>query len=196
MSRRARHAARHPVVVALGAVALLLTVRPSAAVELAIESGSRVSFDARITGGSFAATTQALAGVVLLDETGEVLEAATIRARADAFDSGLRLRDSHMRDKYLQAAEHPEIVLEVAKQPVAARAGAQTALDAVLSVKGVKKAVKVPVRVEKDEGGRLTVTSEFPLDVREFGIPQPAFAVVKMEPVIQVKVALVLARKK
>jgi hypothetical protein len=48
--------------------------------------------------------------------------------------------------------------------------------------------------VKGASGGKLVVVSKFKLDIRDYGIPQPSFAVVKMEPVIDVTVNLVLKR--
>lgn len=152
-----------------------------------------VRFLAKITGGSFTATSEKVQGSVRLDPEKKTLT-ANITVPADSFRTGLALRDKHMRENYLEAKAHEEIVFSVDAQPIVLEAGKTTTLRGHLQVKGVRRPIEVEVRIDEptDEGFKATTT--FPVDVTEYGIAQPSFKVVKMDPVVRATVELVIQR--
>ncbi|MEZ0314040.1 MAG: YceI family protein [Myxococcota bacterium] len=151
-----------------------------------VADGSQVGFLARITGGTFTATNKAVSGHLGADENGVVTEGAII-VKADAFSTGIGMRDSHMREKYLEASKCPVIALDLkgATLPTSGEAEVEGTMEAHC----VKKPLKVRVKVV-ESGGVYTASSNFPLDITQFGIPQPKMAVVKMDPTIDVTVSL------
>ena len=152
---------------------------------------SKVTFLATITGGSFEAASTALSGEVAYDRATGKLEGGQVLLKADSFDSGLGMRDRHIRDKYLEAKKHPAITfrLKPAGAPVVPGKTAQVA--GAFTIKGKTRDVTVPVAVQ-NAGAALVVKATFPIDVTEYGIPQPRYAVVKMEKIIQVTLQLSL----
>ena len=63
-------------------------------------------------------------------------------------------------------------------------------------IKNVRRPTAVKLKVVEKKEGRIVVLSKFKLDVTKFGIPRPQFMVVKMDPVIQVTMKLVIQPKR
>lgn len=152
-----------------------------------------VRFLAKITGGSFTATSEKVQGSVEIDPEKKTLT-AHITVPADSFQTGLSLRDKHMRDNYLEAKKHAEIVFTVEAQPIVLEAGKTSKLQGHLQVKEVRRPIEVEVRIDDPSEKGFRATTTFPVDVTEFGIEQPSFKVVKMNPVVQTTVELVVQR--
>lgn len=181
---------------ALAAWALLLAALPASAADYKAVPGCEVEFTAKITGSSFVATSTALGGTLSYDAATGTLEKATLIVKADSFATGMDMRDSHMKEKYLEAEKFPEIRLEVPKQPLAAAVGKTVPIKGEFVIKGIRRPVTLQVKLEKLDAGSLVASCEFPLDITAYGIPQPKFAVVKMDTVIAATVKLVLAAVK
>ncbi len=182
--------------VAAAVFAVLLSFDASAEpARRAVASGSEVSFLAKITGGSFVAKSEKISGSISVDRERKTLSASVVVA-AGSFSSGLRLRDNHMRDKYLEAATFQELVFDAAEQEVAMKAGASSRIKGTLTIKGVSRPVEVEVNFESVTEEGVVATARFPVDVTRFGIPQPSFAVVKMEPIVDATVRLVVKLEK
>jgi polyisoprenoid-binding protein YceI len=153
-------------------------------------TGSEVTFNAKITGSSFVARTEAVSGTVDYDEAAGLVKTATLVVKADSFRTGMDTRDEHTRDRYLEAARFPEVKFELKDAKVSSRPGSEATVTGTMTIKGVKKSVQVKLAIAGAASAPL-VTATFPLNVTEFGIPQPKFAVVKMDPVIQVTAKIV-----
>jgi polyisoprenoid-binding protein YceI len=178
---------------ALG-LGFLSAAAPVRADQYTATGDSKVEFLAKITASSFTAENEQVSGKVSHDAGTGALSGGEIVVAAGAFETGMALRDTHTRDKYLEAKKHPKIRLVITGGSVSAKAGAKGFVEGKLVIKGKEKAVKLPVTVKEVDGGELTVVAKWKLDIRDYGIAQPSFAVVKMEPVIDVTVTLVLAR--
>ncbi|AKU93165.1 YceI family protein [Vulgatibacter incomptus] len=151
-----------------------------------VASGSEVSFVAKITGGSFVAKTEKVSGSLAVDREQKRIS-GTIVVQAGSFSSGLGMRDNHMRDKYLEAEKFETLVFTAADQPFDPEEGKPSKVQGTLTVKGMSQPVTVDVKL--DAG---TANATFQVDVTKFGIPQPSFAVVKMDPIVEATVKLVL----
>lgn len=178
---------------ALAMTLVLLGASSSRAAEYVVSKGSQVKFTAKITASSFVATTQAVRGTVELTNGASELQRATLVVAADSFTTGMSLRDAHMRDKYLEAATFPEVRFETANAAKPNERGVAEVVGDFI-VKGVRKGDKLTVTA-MNEGTKLRVTARTKLDITAFGIPQPKFAVVKMDPVLDVEIELVLEPK-
>ncbi len=175
-------------------LAVLVLGHSAHAATYQVGKDSAVSFLAKITASSFVARSKALSGTVDYDEASGTVKAATIRVKADSFDTGMSLRNDHMRDKYLEAKKFPDIVFTLENGKVTATPGSESTLTGAFVIKGVKKPTTVKLEVKENAGGKLAASSAFKLDITEYGIPQPKFTMVKMETIIDVSLELVLAK--
>lgn len=163
------------------------------AAEYEIAKGSRVQFLAKITGGSFVATCDQLKGKVSYDETASRIKAADVSARVNAIDTGLSLRNDHMRNKYLQEERYPAIHFHIENAPIPAAPGTKGTVEGTFTIKDKTQHKSIELTVERAKAPKhLSVHSVFPLNILDYGIPQPTMAIVSMEPVIEVTVDLIL----
>jgi polyisoprenoid-binding protein YceI len=176
-------------------VAVLLIVLPITvgAADWTTTAGSTVEFTARITGGSFLAKSQKVSATATSDD-GQTLTRVSVLVDAGSFETGIDLRDEHLRDKYLEASTFREIRFVADGQSLAVKPGSPFSLRGTLTVKGVSKPVQVEGRFESASVSEVVASTRFKVDVTEFGIRRPSFAVVKMDPVVDVAVRLVLRR--
>lgn len=109
-------------------------------------------------------------------------------------DTGIALRNKHMREKYLEVAKYPNAELAVKRSALPAVGDGATAnaqVDGAMTIHGVTKPVKVTVRASR-AGQRFTVHGETPLDIRDYGIHVPSYLGVTVKPEIRVEVDVTL----
>ena len=142
--------------------------------------------DVRVTvplkpGGAFTATTSALAGTVRLPESaakparlvGEIVMDLT------TIDTGIALRDQHLRENYLEVGKGAGFDKAVLSDIRLAAADGEnfegdTDFTANLLVHGVTKEVSGKAEVRREGAGRR-VRAEFPLTLTDFGITPPMY---------------------
>lgn len=94
--------------------------------------------------------------------------------KLDTFTTGISLRDSHMKNKYLEVEKFPEASLTLPKQ-VLPKSGAAP-FEGELTLHGVKHAVKGSAELQKDANGGLIVKANFPVKLQDHAIAIPSFA--------------------
>lgn len=114
--------------------------------------------------------------------------------RLDALSTGLELRDSHMKEKYLELAKFPTAELVIRKLPWGARdagdfAEVTGAFAGELTLHGVTKEVLGEATVERD-GGELAATVSFTIKLTDFKVGIPSFQGVTVADEVVVEVAL------
>ena len=130
-------------------------------------------------GGAFGAQTPSLGGTLTLDQakparlTGEILvDLATI-------DTGISLRNQHLREKYLEVAKgkgfDKAVLSEIHLSDADGEAfEGRTAFTGVLLLHGEKHPVQGTAEIRRDGLGRR-VRAEFPLVLTDFGITPPEY---------------------
>ncbi len=180
-----------------GAMCLATTLPGTAdAARYTVVKGSEVSFVAQITGSSFEAKTQTVSGKLDYDPATKVISKASIAADASSFKTGMGMRDKHMKNKYLKCEDHPVIQLKLENITIDSAAGAETEIEGTFIVLGKSKKVKMKTKISKSDANGITSESHFKIDITDFGIKQPKFAVVKMDTVVDVTVKLILKADK
>ena len=177
----------------VAALVMLCGAANANAATYTVAKGSKVSFVGKITAGSFTAKSAELSGTVDYDETSGVITSAIVKLRADSLKTGMSSRDNHMREKYIEAEKFPDIVFTVESATIPATADSGSVKGA-FTIKGKTKKLDIPVTVSERTAGGITLKSAFKLDIKDYGIPQPKFAVVKMQTVIDVTLDLVLTK--
>ena len=111
----------------------------------------------------------------------------------DSLETGIKLRDEHMKTKYLETGKYREAVFTITKLPVPqGLRNSSTTIDAipfqgVLSLHGTQRPVSGKARVER-EGDKLKIAADFGIKVSDFNIPTPGFAGITMAEDVQVLV--------
>lgn len=111
--------------------------------------------------------------------------------RLDSLDTGIGLRNEHMKKKYLETEKFPEARLRIQAlhAPTFENLQSQRELpfEGTLLLHGVEKPVKGVAKLEKSDG-RLKLDTEFNLKISDFGISSPGFAGITMADEVKIEV--------
>ncbi len=151
---------------------------------------NRVTFVSKATMETFDGHTDQVTGTVEFDPAA-LADSARVHVEVDlaSLDTGIELRNRHMRENHLETDRYPKAVFEGGRilEPSAEALGAGTAvtfaLAGSLTVHGVTRPVEVPVRISRDTvDGKdvLHVATSFPLALSDYGIDRPQFLLLKL----------------
>ena len=110
-----------------------------------------------------------------------------LKLKLDSFQTGIGLRDRHMKEKYLEAGKFPEATLTLAKQTLPKNGSAP--FEGELELHGVKK--KVSGTAELLDGGKA-VKASFPVSLKDYAITAPSFAGISVADQVNVETELKL----
>ena len=143
-------------------------------------------------GGSFDATTSALTGTLTASTARPSALDGTVAVDLRGIDTGIALRNDHLREKYLEVdkgAGYDQAVLsDVVLQGLTADAPAgKGSFTGSLMLHGVKKTVTGPVEV-RQAGTGWRVRASFPLNLPDYNIDKPRYLGVGVKDTVQVSV--------
>lgn len=146
-------------------------------------------------GGSFEAKTTSLTGTLSLGTTHPVTLAGDLSVDLSTLDTGIGLRNHHLRDNYLEVAKG-----EGFDRAVLSGIGlgdvdpetfqGKTGFTGTFRLHGVKKALAGQAEIRR-EGVAVRVDATFPVSVSDFGIAKPQYLGVGVTNVVKVVVSLV-----
>ena len=179
MVKEARHAAVVVIVTALF-TGVGPSVSPGAA---ASDSWTVASGDVRVScrmtvGGRFDAVTSALSGRLLGTAQEARSYAGSLRVDLATLDTGIGLRDTHLRDRYLEVQRGPAFRYAVLsgialdEPPPAGGDRHETSFAGTLALHGVEHTIEGEVEITRRDG-RMEVEAAFSLSLDAFGIPPP-----------------------
>lgn len=134
----------------------------------------------------------AVNGVLRLEGT-EVKGSAVVLL--DEFDTGIELRNRHMKEKYLETAKWPTAELVVTKMTLPENCrdsdceSSKNPLEGTLSLHGVKKTLSGIANVKK-RGNELEADFDFKFPLSDFGIETPTFMGISVTQDVAVTVGL------
>lgn len=151
-------------------------------------------------------TTNQISGDVTVDP-GD-LKSGRISARFDvklaSLDTGISLRNTHMKDNYLQTNRYPEAIFTLKKITSSPRKdlkpnqGVHLIAEGTFQLHGVERKIKVPVTVtylpaskttmSKLPGNLLRIQASFPVKLADYNIERPQMVVLKVGEVAHVNV--------
>jgi polyisoprenoid-binding protein YceI len=150
-------------------------------------------------GGSFDAKTTALSGSVTSSASGSPLFDGSLAVDLHTLDTGIGLRNEHLRENYLEVDKGPgfgtatlsEIALEGFNADAPEGKGSFTG---VLTLHGVKKAVTGSVDVRQVSAG-LRVKASFPVTLADYSIRTPRYLGIGVKDIVQVDVTFAVSRR-
>jgi polyisoprenoid-binding protein YceI len=146
-------------------------------------------------GGSFEARTTALAGRLTIDQSQAGALAGELQVDLQTLDTGIALRNTHLREKYLEVgkgAGFDRAVLSdivVSGADLAGRSGKGT-FKGTLALHGTRKPVAGDVRLTPT-GDHVKVDATFPVQLPDFGIAEPRYLGVGVRDQVQVRARFV-----
>ena len=105
-------------------------------------------------------------------------------------DTGIPLRNKHLRENYLKTGEFPNAVLKISElkdldKQLKGTAGAESKFEAILTIKNVDKPiVNGSYRLK---GGKEGIAN-FQMDLIDYGIERPSFMGVRVVESVLIKV--------
>jgi polyisoprenoid-binding protein YceI len=148
-------------------------------------------------GGSFEAKTRSLSGQLTVDPAQPARLAGELAVDLTTLDSGIGLRNTHMRDNYLEVGKGElyarAVLSDIVLKGEAATVTGSTTFTATLLVHGTRKPVSGQVRIAR-RGSEVQGDASFPVNLPDFGIPEPRYLGVGVKDQVQVKVKFGSAR--
>jgi polyisoprenoid-binding protein YceI len=139
-------------------------------------------------GGSFEAKTNAVTGEVRpVEQAGTAVGA--LQVKLDTLQTGIALRDRHMRSNYLEVEKGGEYATAMLENIRVEKFDGKGTFRGDLTLHGQRREVVGTSAVQRKDGG-VRVEAEFPVRVSEFGIAEPTYLGVGVRDEVQVKVKL------
>ncbi len=174
-------------------LALALAVTSLAAAGPWSVGQAAVSINCPMTiGGSFDAKTAALSGSLTASPSRPLALDGSLAVDLRTIDTGISLRNDHLREKYLEVDKGPgydkAVLSEIELKGLSAdTAEGKGSFTGAFTLHGVKKMVNGPVEVRK-AGSGLRVRAAFPVNLPDYGIPEPRYLGVGVKNTVQVDV--------
>ena len=182
---------------AIGAFAIaLMTVAaaPAGASDAYKVSSGEVTVMCPLTvGGSFEAKTKNLSGDVTPASGEQGAARGALKVELQTLETGISIRDRHMKDNYLEVAKGPEFATAIIDDIRVEKLQGKTVFSGMLSLHGQKRKVTGAAELQEKDG-KIRVQAQFPVKVSEFEIPAPTYLGVGVRDEIQVKVSLLAVR--
>lgn len=148
-------------------------------------------------GGSFEAKASSVSGQLAVDPAQPSRLTGEIAVDLKTLDTGISLRNTHMRDHYLEIGKGDgfdrAVLSDIVVKGDAATVTGATTFTATLLVHGTRKPVSGQVRIAR-AGTDVRVDASFPVNLSDFGIPEPRYLGVGVKEQVQVKVKFGSAR--
>lgn len=182
---------------AVGARAEMFAIQPG--------ESSVVRFESKAQLESFDGKTHQVQGHVTLDPA-HLADSIDVYVEVDltSLDTGISIRNQHMRDNHLETGKYPKAVFRGGKllHPSAAALapGEKVSFDleGTLDLHGVQRRQRAAVEITASAPGAdraLHVTSRFPVKLSDHKINRPKFLVLKLDEVQRITLE-VIARPK
>jgi polyisoprenoid-binding protein YceI len=148
-------------------------------------------------GGSFDTTTTSVSGTVSLGAATPGALDGELQADLTRLDTGIALRNTHLRDKYLEVGRGAEFATAILSGVRLTNVDSstfrgQTPFTGTLLLHGTRRPVAGQAEIHP-EGRDLRVTASFPVRIDDHGIASPRYLGVGVKNEVQVKVSLVAA---
>jgi polyisoprenoid-binding protein YceI len=165
--------------------------------ELNVSSGqlNSIKFLAKSTLGNFEGTTSAVEGYIKWDSISTSKNKVELKVSLDSLDTGIGLRNNHMREKYLETNLYPfaqftgRITTEIQKSKL----DSVINTEGILRIHGIEKKQKITGRVSNYDN-MYKLETNFSISLSDFGIEQPSFLFISVDNDIVVKCTIYLIK--
>jgi polyisoprenoid-binding protein YceI len=105
-----------------------------------------------------------------------------------SLSTGIEMRDTHMKEKYLEVAKFQKAVLTLRPLALSEMTSGELDFEGDLELHGVKKPVKGHVKYDMAKGGTVAIAAKFPLKITDYQINIPTYAGIKIADDVDVEV--------
>jgi polyisoprenoid-binding protein YceI len=173
--------------IAIGVVGI---ASPSPAADGYKVSGAEVVVVCPLTvGGSFEARTRSVSGEVAASAAEPGNLTGALRVDLQTLETGIAVRDRHMRDNYLEVEKGPDFAVATLDQIRVEKLEGKSTFKGTLLLHGQRQDVTGTAELQRRDG-RIRVQAQFPIKVSAFQIPKPTYLGVGVRDEIQIKVVM------
>ncbi|MCS7082151.1 MAG: YceI family protein [Bacteroidetes bacterium] len=138
--------------------------------------------------------------------------AAEFIVDAEAFKTGIELRDQHLRENYLETAKYPQIrftldrIVSASKNALRDGETAELLIEGTFELHGQRRREQLRARItymaaseatrSRLPGNLLRVVAEFPIKYVDYGIQRPQVLLLKLSEVVTINVDMILSDAK
>ena len=198
MTTIAARCGRLRTALALVSTALILQAAPLGAAEgppYRVRRGDIRVVCPLTVGGLFETKTSSIAGTVAVEGGNPASLTGELTVDLATLDTGIELRNGHLREKYLEVGRGAEFATAVLSGVRLDKAGAstfrgQTPFTGTLLLHGARRPVAGQAEI-RSEGNDVRVVASFPVRIDDYGIAPPRYLGVGVKNEVQVKISLV-----
>lgn len=163
--------------------------------QLSVSNGplNSIKFLAKSTFSNFEGTTSAVDGSIKWDSTLTNKSEIEFKVYLDSLDTGIGLRNTHMRDKYLETSKYPlaEFTGRIINQIKKTNFDSEVKVEGTLKIHGVERKQEIDGRVY-DYGELFKIESSFDISLSDFNIEKPSFLFASVDNKITLKCTIYL----
>jgi len=153
-------------------------------------SGAEVVVVCPLTvGGSFEAKTKSVSGEVVASAAEPGSVSGALRVDLQTLETGIAVRDRHMRETYLEVEKGPDYAVATFDQIRVEKLDGKSTFKGTLLLHGQRQEVTGTADLQQRDG-RIRVQAQFPIKVSAFQIPKPTYLGVGVRDEIQIKVSM------
>ncbi|PYR35930.1 MAG: hypothetical protein DMF93_20815 [Acidobacteria bacterium] len=176
--------------VVLGVVGVVGVAGSSRAADAYKVSGAEVVVVCPLTvGGSFEARTKSVSGEVTASAADPGSVSGALRVDLQTLETGIAVRDRHMRETYLEVEKGPEFAVATFDKIRIEKLAGKSTFKGTLLLHGQRQEVTGVADLQQRDG-RIRVQAQFPIKVSAFQIQKPTYLGVGVRDEIQIKVML------
>ena len=179
----------------VSALLLTATTGVGATYRLDKSAKNRVEFQSKATLESFGGKAKQVTAEFELNPADLKATKGTVTVDLRSLDTGIELRNKHMRENHLQTDSFPNAVFvldSVRGQTVLAHTGSTPlTVHGTMTMHGTKLGISAPGTVQPGlKPGTIRLQTEFPLKITEYRIPRPEFLFLKLAEEVKIIVDL------
>lgn len=154
-----------------------------------------VKFLANSTFSNFEGTTSTVEGFIKWDSTLTKNSKIEFKIYLDSLDTGVGLRNTHMRDNYLETDKYPlaQFSGSIINQTQKTKLESEVEAEGLLKIHGVERKQIIRGRLY-DYGKLFKLENNFGISLSDFNIEQPSFLFISVDNEISIECIIYLTK--
>ena len=165
--------------------------------QLSVSNGqsNSIKFLAKSTFSNFEGTTSSVEGFIKWDSTLTNNSKIEFKVYLDSLNTGIGLRNTHMRDNYLETTKNPIVQFtgKIINQSYRTNFESEVEAEGIINIHGVQRKQVIKGRLY-DYGKLFKLESSFGISLSDFNIEQPSFLFISVDNEISIECTIYLTK--